>query len=154
MHAHTVYGETQYNLYSTWLSFRSSIILPQKSPMCIHLIKSSFFQTLLKNLKGELVSKSHSVVSASFWPHELQPTRLLCPWNYPGKNTEWLAVPFFKWSSQPSDQTQISCIAGGFFNIWATVWITTNSGKFFKRWKYQTTLPASEKPVSRSRSNT
>ena len=24
-----------------------------------------------------------------------------------------------------------------------TVWITTNSGKFLKRWKYQTTLPAS-----------
>ena len=24
-----------------------------------------------------------------------------------------------------------------------TVWITRNSGKFFKRWEYQTTLPAS-----------
>ena len=24
-----------------------------------------------------------------------------------------------------------------------TVWITRNSGKFLKRWKYQTTLPAS-----------
>ena len=24
-----------------------------------------------------------------------------------------------------------------------TVWITTNSGKFFKRWQYQTTWPAS-----------
>ena len=24
-----------------------------------------------------------------------------------------------------------------------TVWITTNCGKFFKRWKYQTTWPAS-----------
>ena len=24
-----------------------------------------------------------------------------------------------------------------------TVWITTNCGKFFKRWDYQTTLPAS-----------
>ena len=23
-----------------------------------------------------------------------------------------------------------------------TVWITTNCGKFFKRWEYQTTLPA------------
>ena len=25
-----------------------------------------------------------------------------------------------------------------------TVWITTNSGKFFKRWEYQTTLLASQ----------
>ena len=24
-----------------------------------------------------------------------------------------------------------------------TVWITTNAGKFLKRWEYQTTLPAS-----------
>ena len=24
-----------------------------------------------------------------------------------------------------------------------TVWITTNSGKFWKRWEYQATLPAS-----------
>ena len=24
-----------------------------------------------------------------------------------------------------------------------TVWITTNCGKFFRRWEYQTTLPAS-----------
>ena len=24
-----------------------------------------------------------------------------------------------------------------------TVWITTNYGKFFKRWEYQTTVPAS-----------
>ena len=28
-----------------------------------------------------------------------------------------------------------------FFNI--TVWITTNYGKFLKRWEYQTTWPAS-----------
>ena len=26
-----------------------------------------------------------------------------------------------------------------------TVWITTNCGKFFKRWEYQTTLPTSGK---------
>ena len=30
-----------------------------------------------------------------------------------------------------------------------TVWITTNCGKFFKRWEYQTTLPASCKTCVR-----
>ena len=30
---------------------------------------------------------SCSVVSSSLQPHRLQPTRLLCPWNIPGKNT-------------------------------------------------------------------
>ena len=28
-----------------------------------------------------------SVVSDSSWPHGLQPTRLLCPWAFPGKRT-------------------------------------------------------------------
>ena len=30
---------------------------------------------------------SCSVVSKSMQPHGLQPARLLCPWNFPGKNT-------------------------------------------------------------------
>ena len=30
---------------------------------------------------------SHSVVSNSLRSHGLQPSRLLCPWNFPGKNT-------------------------------------------------------------------
>ena len=30
---------------------------------------------------------SRSVVSNSLWPDGLQPTRLLCPWDSPGKNT-------------------------------------------------------------------
>ena len=34
----------------------------------------------------ESESVSHSVVSDSLQPHGLQPTRLLCPWNFPGKN--------------------------------------------------------------------
>ena len=33
------------------------------------------------------VHVSLSVVSDSWQPHGLQPTRLLCPWNSPGKNT-------------------------------------------------------------------
>ena len=30
---------------------------------------------------------SHSVMSDSSWHHGLEPTRLLCPWDSPGKNT-------------------------------------------------------------------
>jgi len=32
---------------------------------------------------------------------------------------EWVAVPFSRGSSQPRDQTQVSCIAGGFFYCWS-----------------------------------
>ena len=28
-----------------------------------------------------------SVMSDSLWPHRLWPSRVLCPWNFPGKNT-------------------------------------------------------------------
>ena len=33
------------------------------------------------------VQFSHSVVSDSLRPHGLYPTRLLCPWDFPGKST-------------------------------------------------------------------
>ena len=33
---------------------------------------------------------------------------------------EWVANPFYRGSSPPRDQTQVSCIAGRFFTIWAT----------------------------------
>ena len=33
---------------------------------------------------------------------------------------EWVAFPFSRGSSHPRDQTQVSCIADGFFTIWAT----------------------------------
>ena len=35
----------------------------------------------------KMSSVSHSIVSDSLQPHGLQPTRLLCPWDSPGKNT-------------------------------------------------------------------
>ena len=61
----------------------------------------------------------------------LQSWWILCnPMNYspPGSSVhgilqsikEWVAMPSFKESSQPGDQTQVSHIAGGFFTVWAT----------------------------------
>ena len=63
---------------------------------------------------------SCSVVSESLQPLWLQPTRLLCPWNSPGKNTGVGSHPLLLGSSQPRDQTQVSHIAGTFFTIWST----------------------------------
>ena len=39
---------------------------------------------------------SHSVMFNSLWPHGLQPTRLLCPYNFSGKNTG-VGCHFFLW---------------------------------------------------------
>ena len=33
---------------------------------------------------------------------------------------EWVAIPFSRGSSWPRDWTQVSCIAGEFFTVWAT----------------------------------
>ena len=33
---------------------------------------------------------------------------------------EWVAFPFSRGSSQPRDQTQVSCISGRLFTSWAT----------------------------------
>ena len=53
-----------------------------------------------------------SVVFNSLRPHGLQPTRLLCPWNSPGKNTEWAdSVSFSRGPSWSRNQTHISCVS-------------------------------------------
>ena len=35
----------------------------------------------------ECTMYTQAVTSDSLWPHGLYPTRLLCPWDFPGKNT-------------------------------------------------------------------
>ena len=40
---------------------------------------------------------------------------------------EWVAILFYRGSSRPRDQTQVSCIAGRFFTTWAT-----REGKSYK----------------------
>ena len=42
------------------------------------------------------------------------------PWIIQARMLEWVAFPFSGGSSQPRDQTQVSCTAGGFFTSWAT----------------------------------
>ena len=41
-------------------------------------------------------SESCSVISDSLQPHGLQPARLLCPWNFPGRNTGVGATSYSK----------------------------------------------------------
>ena len=134
---------------------------------------------------------SRSVVSDSSRPHGLQPTRLLRPWDSPGKSTGvgcHCLLQIFKLHArkvifkllqarlQQYVNLELPDVQGGFrkgrgtrdqiANIHGiikkqensrktststlltmakslTVWITTNCGKFFKRWEYQATWPSS-----------
>ena len=78
------------------------------SPQFFHQVwsKTSFIKALC-------VCVSYSVMSDSLWPHGLWPTRLLCPWNSPGKNTGEGSQAFFRGSPQPRDWT---CIGGWILN--------------------------------------
>ena len=67
------------------------------------------------NSKEVKWSESLSVVSNS-----LQHRGLYSPWNSPRAEYWSGCVPCSRRSSQPRDQTQVSCIAGGFFTSWAT----------------------------------
>ena len=53
-----------------------------------------------QKLMGSLQLVSHSVVSDSLQPHGLYPARLLCPWDFPGKNTG-VGVHFLLQDSSP-----------------------------------------------------
>ena len=54
--------------------------------------------------------------------HGLQPTRFLCPWDSPGKNTGVGFMAFSRGSSQSRDRTCVSnaALADGFFTTSTT----------------------------------
>ena len=77
----------------------------------------SFFSSknILKDYESEVkeevkVAQSDSCDPVDYIVHGILQARIL----------EWVAFPFSRGSSQASDQTQVSCIAGGFFTSWAT----------------------------------
>ena len=82
---------------------------------------------------------SHSVVSNSLWPHELQPIRSSVYWILQARILEWVAKPSSRESSQPRDRTQVSRITGRFFTNWAT--------REVQLWKWKARKKKSYRPV-------
>ena len=73
-----------------------------------------------KYAKNSYSSVSRSIMSDSLRPHSLSPTSSSVHGILQARILEWTAIPFFRGSSQPRDQTWVSCIAGRFFTVWAT----------------------------------
>ena len=67
------------------------------------------------------VCVSHSVTSHSLWPHGLyeEPLGSSVHGIFQAKLLAWVAIFFFRGSSQSRDQTLVSHIAGRLFMIWA-----------------------------------
>ena len=55
---------------------------------------------------------SQYVASDSLWPNGLQPARILCPWDFPVKNTGVGFQALFQWILQPKDWTHVSWASG------------------------------------------
>ena len=61
-----------------------------------------------------------SVVSNSLWPMDCSPPGSSVHGIPQATILEWVALPFSRAAFRPRDQTQVSCIAGRFFTVWAT----------------------------------
>ena len=83
-----------------------------------------------------------SVVSDSLRPHRLQPSRLLCPWDSPGKNTGEGCYFLL--------QCMLSCFSR--VQLYATLWTAANQAPLstgFSRQEYWSGLPfTSPEPCS------
>ena len=112
--------ETKYNLKGERTWKRIDTYIYKTESLCCTPETNTI---LVINYGSERVSCS--VVSDYLQPHGLQISRLLCPWNSPGKNTR-VAIPFSMGSSRPRDQIQESHIASRFFTFWATREASTN----------------------------
>ena len=72
-------------------------------------------------LVSNLFVLSHSDTSDSFMtPWSVAQQASLSMGIFQARIPEWVAMPSSKGSSWPRDWTLVSCIAGGFFTVWAT----------------------------------
>ena len=101
----------------------------------LFLMQIHFFPYFLPFPPGDNILSTHSllcccllivcvgcsVISDSWWPHGLHsPPGSSVHGLLQVRTLEWVAYSFSRESSQPRDQTWVSCIAGRFFTSWAT----------------------------------
>ena len=108
----------------TWMWVPESVglnlapLLTERWPWTSHLI-ALCLSFLICKMEMKEVWKSQSLSRVQFFAtpwtslsgtsvHGILQARIL----------EWVAIPFSRGSSQPRDQTQVSCISGRFFTIW------------------------------------
>ena len=70
-------------------------------------------------------------------PMDCSPTWILSPRNSQVRILEWVAIPFSRVSSWSRDWTQVSCIVGWFFTIWATMKTRVTCYAIENNWKKQ-----------------
>ena len=115
---------TEYNVdkYLIYSYYNYCSLFSQSSKAAMKFWEKSYRQIEEKhtyNWKSESVS--HSVLSDSLQPNGLQPTRLLCPWDSPGKKSGVGSHSFLQGIFLTQGSTWVSLIAARFITIWATI---------------------------------
>ena len=87
-------------------------------------------------------------MSDSVWPHRRQPTRLPRPWDFLGKNMEWVAIPF---SNAWSEKWKLLSRVRLFATPW-TVAYQASPSMGFPRQKYWSGVPLPSEPNCISKS--
>ena len=110
---------TRQSAHSSFLDqSSSSFLFPTGPPPCLLPSSKSLAMVCMCVCACVHVFLGASVVSNSLRPCGPQPTRLLCPWDSSGMNTEVHCHASSRGSSRPRDQTPVSCVsctAGRFF---------------------------------------
>ena len=100
------------------LVFFNSYIYNNYLILCLLIVKEGkklFYKT---HSVSEIAS--HSVVPGCLWSMDCSLPGSSAHGILYEKILEWITIPFFRASSWPRDQTQVSRIAGRFFTIWDT----------------------------------
>ena len=93
----------------------------------VHLVKAVVFPVVMYGCETWTTKKAERKCKCQSLSHVWLCDHMDC--SPPGSSVhrilqarilEWVAIPFSRRSSQPRDRTQVSCIVGKFFTIWAT----------------------------------
>ena len=85
----------------------------------MYLLYNVMFISAVQQSESAICVLSRLVMS--WWPHALySPPGSFVRGISQARILEWVAISFSRASSWPRDQTQVSCIAGRFFTIWAS----------------------------------
>ena len=93
--------------------------VPQASPGNMFKL-SVFTHKIIDSTRCSLWKWSRSVVSDSLGSHGLSLPGFSVHGIFQARVLEWGAISFSRGSSWPRDWTQVSCIAGRRFTLWAT----------------------------------
>ena len=100
------------NISCKWKSLKKRVTFFTVKKVNFYILGLLNHNTTLLPVPVISVSESHSVMSDSLWP-----PGLYRPWNSPGQNTGVGSISLLQGIFPTQGSTQVSLIAGGFFNI-------------------------------------